>query len=88
MTDGNQLVAEAMEKGGAAVAIGSGVVSFLMHCIGFMDHHSPAILSACAIVGAVIGIKGHKEKVRILRAEDRRNAEEHRARMQGLTGNQ
>jgi hypothetical protein len=84
MTDGNQIAADVMEKGGAAVAIGSGIISFLMHIIGFMDHHSPAILSMCGIVGAVVSVKGHIDKARILTAEDARKQEEHNLKMQEL----
>lgn len=67
-----------MEKGGAGVAVGSWVVS----AVGFADTHSQAILAACAVVGAVVGVVGMVWKAWYMRAANKRLVAEHHARMQ------
>lgn len=77
MTDHVQQAADVMEKGGAAVALGSWAASG----ITWLDHHSQAVLALCGVIGMAVGVIGLLLKAIYLRIENQRLAEEHRARM-------
>lgn len=80
MTDHVQQAAEVMEKGGAAVALGSWAASW----ITWLDHHSQAVLAVCGVIGMAVGVVGLLLKAIYLHTENQRLAEDHKVRMKLL----
>lgn len=80
MTDHVQQVANTMEKGGAAAAVGSWAASG----ITYLDHHSQAVLAVCGLVGMAVGVIGLLLKWCYMRVENARLDAEHVARMKLL----
>lgn len=54
MAEPVQTIAKAMEVGGASVAVGPWVV----YMMGWLDYHTQAVMSICAIIGAITTVVG------------------------------